>query len=100
MGLLYLYHNFMYGLTERNADLIRVYFSADPGYLVPFQSANRFSNANGQTWASLIHTYVHIYIHEHKHTYIHSCIHAYKHTGGTLDSTGIKLFVLAALKEH
>ena len=60
---------------------IIVYFFAVPDYLAPFQSAYRFSNANGRTWAALIHTYVLAYIYEYKHihsTYIY--IHAYKHT--------------------
>jgi hypothetical protein len=97
----------MYGLTERSAIMpifIRVYFSAGPGYLVPFQSAYQFSNANGRTWASLIHTYVHTYIHEYKHTYIltytRTNIQSMDKIMATLDNMGIKLFVLAALKEH
>jgi hypothetical protein len=114
-------HNFMYGLTNCSAVMpifIMVYvsFFEGPGYLVPFQSAYRFSNANGRTWASLIHTYTHTYIntyiHEYKHTYVRTYIRTYIHTYSRtniqgmnkimepVDSIGIKLFVLAVLKAH
>ena len=104
-------HNFMCGLKEHSAVMpffIIVYFSAVPDYLVPFQSAYRFSNANGRTWAALIRTYVHAYIYEYNHAYVRTYILTYTPTNiqeldkimETLDSIGIKLFVLAALKEQ
>jgi len=95
----------MCGPKENSALMpILIYFFAVPDYLhvVPFQSAYRFSNANGRTWLALIHTYVHAYVYEYKHTYVHTYIFTYTPTDiqgmdkimETLDSIGIKLFAL------